>query len=61
MVRVTLPYDPLWTALDWAKENCPTYITNDMHMRGYNDFDATRIDYFFADEQDAFKFVLRWV
>ena len=29
-ITVTLPYDPVWTALAWAKENCPSYITNDV-------------------------------
>ena len=31
---VTLPYDPLWTPLEWAKENCPSYITNTMRNTG---------------------------
>lgn len=53
---ITLPYDPVWTPLTWAKEHCPSYITNDVHQDGYN-----KIDYFFSDEQDAFKFALRWL
>jgi hypothetical protein len=58
-VHVTLPYSPFWAPLTWAKENCPSYLTNDLHQDGYN-YDHTRIDYFFADEQDAFMFKLRW-
>lgn len=57
---VTLTYDPVWTPLTWAKENCPSYITNDLHQDGYNTYDRTKIDYFFADTEDAFKFALRF-
>jgi hypothetical protein len=46
--------------LAWAKENCPSYITNDVHMSGYNAFDPTKIDYFFEDNKDALIFALRW-
>lgn len=57
---VTIAYDPVWQALEWAKENCPSYITNDIHMDNYNSYDTSKIDYFFAEEEDAFKFALRW-
>lgn len=61
---VTIPYDPVWTALDWAKEHCPSYITNDVHVSGYKGgyetYDNTKIDYFFGDERDAAFFALRW-
>lgn len=60
-IYVTLPYSSSTEPLDWAKENCPSYITNDMHQDGYNSYDPFRIDYFFADEQDALMFKLRWV
>lgn len=59
-MTVTIPYDPLWTALEWAKEHCPSYITNDIHMAGYNDHDLSKIDYHFSDEKDATAFLLRW-
>jgi hypothetical protein len=59
-MTVTLPYDPVWTALTWAKAHCPSYITNDIHMDGYNTYDHTKIDYHFADEKDALMFMLRW-
>jgi hypothetical protein len=59
-IHVTLPLDTLWRALEWAKANCPSYITNDMHMNGYNTYDTTKIDYFFGTEQDALMFRLRW-
>lgn len=67
--KVTLPYDPIWTPLDWAKENCPSYITNQMNPPSTLSPDDVffqyypslqNIDYFFGDEQDAFKFALRW-
>lgn len=56
---VTLPYDPVWEAMTWAKTHCPSYITNDMHKYG-NSYDNKRIDYFFDNEQDALLFALRW-
>ncbi len=59
-MTVTIPYGLTWSALNWAKENCPSYITNDMHQDGYNTYDKTKIDYHFADEKDAVMFILRW-
>jgi len=56
----TLPYDPTWQALAWAKKHCPSYITNDAHCDGYNHYDTTKIDYFFSDEKDALMFILKW-
>jgi len=58
---VTLPHDTSWKQLHWVKENCPSYITNDVHQNGYNTYNPTKIDYFFGDEQDALWFSLRWV
>lgn len=57
---VTLKYDPVWPALDWAKQHCRSYITNRVHRDGNKTFDNTRIDYFFVDENDALMFALRW-
>lgn len=59
-MTVTLPYSPFWEPLDWAKEHCPSYITNDLHQDGYNTYDHTKIDYHFADEKDAVIFMLWW-
>lgn len=59
-MTVTLPYDSDWKALTWAEEHCPSYITNDIHMDGYNTYDDTKIDYHFSDEKDAIMFILRW-
>lgn len=59
-MRVTLPYDPLWRALAWAKQHCTSYITTDQHCIGYNCYDSSSIDYYFADEKDATLFLLRW-
>jgi hypothetical protein len=49
-------------ALDWVKENCPNYITNDMHMDGYNTYDPKFFDFFFSvDAQEEMTvFALRW-
>lgn len=66
-VTVTLPYDPVWTPLAWAKENCPSYITNKASNTtrlkpvagGWvND---SSIVYYFGDEQDAIMFKLTWL
>ena len=59
-MTVTIPYDIRWLALDWAKENCSSYITNDVHCDGYNTYDINKIDYFFSDEKDAVMFALKW-
>lgn len=56
-MTVTLPYSPLWEPLEWAKEHCPSYITNEIRYDDYN----TYIDYHFADERDAALFILRWL
>lgn len=58
--KVTVPYTPFWEPLAWAKEHCPSYISNDLHRDGYKTYDHTCIDYFFSDEQDAMWFALRW-
>ena len=60
-MTVTLPFDPLWEPTKWAKKYCPSYITNDIHMDGYNTYDATKIDYHFSDEKDAIWFMLKWL
>ena len=59
-MKVTLPYDPFWTPLEWAKKHCSSYISNDIHKYG-NSYDSSRIDYFFSDEKDAMWFALRWL
>lgn len=59
-VKVTLKYDPVWTPLEWAKKNCPSYIGNDMHIDEYNKYVPTKIDYFFGTKRDAVWFALRW-
>jgi hypothetical protein len=60
-MTVTIPAFPFRDALDWAKENCPSYITNDLHQDGYNTYDHTKMDYYFSDEKDALIFALRWI
>jgi hypothetical protein len=54
---VTLPYDPLWQPLDWAKEHCPSYIIKDIYRCQYN---IKWVDYFFGDDRDALIFTLKW-
>ena len=59
-MTVTLPYDPAWRALEWAKEHCPSYITNDLHQDGYNTYDRSKIDYLFGNDREAMMFLLKW-
>jgi len=59
--KVTLPYDPVWTPLEWAKQHCPSYITNYAHEIGPRMYDNSRIDYFFGNELEATMFALRWL
>ena len=51
----------LYCAIDWAKENCPHYITNDYHPHPVT---YRLVDFFFHDCEAAKKemtmFVLRW-
>jgi hypothetical protein len=65
-MTVTLPYDPEWKALAWAKDHCPSYITNEVRNNtrlkkvpgGW--VPNHRIVYHFSDERDATFFALRW-
>ena len=66
-MTVTLPYDPVWAPLSWAKEHCPSYITNKASNTtrlkpvsgGWvND---SSIVYYFGNEQDAIMFKLTWL
>lgn len=59
-MTVTLPYDPFWEPLEWAKKHCSSYITTDIHKYD-NSYDSNRIDYFFGNEKDALMFLLRWL
>ena len=45
-------------ALDWAKENCPSYITNDGYLDTVDG--EPRYYFIFGDERDIIKFALRW-
>jgi len=61
-ITVTLPYDPEWQALGWAKIHCPSYITNDIHSWGaWEPRSVATIDYYFSDPRDAAMFALRWL
>lgn len=59
-ITITLPYDPEWKALEWAKEHCPEYITNAVH-KNTGEQAATQIDYFFTTSRDAVFFSLKWL
>lgn len=53
-----LPYDPEWRALKWAKENCPSYITNCAAPTQLRTIAG--IDYYFADREELTLFTLKW-
>lgn len=51
----------LYSAIKWAKKNCPRYITNQYHGNHHgNDL----IDFYFIDDEQGIKemswFILRW-
>ena len=55
-MKVSLPYDTFWEALDWAKENCPSYITN------YASYGSNiTIHYCFGNERDVVAFTMKWM
>lgn len=52
---------PFWETeemLKFAKENCPSYITNDVEVRKPHEWYYHR--FYFGDEKDYIVFVLRW-
>lgn len=59
---VTLPYDPVWSALDWAKINCPSYVSNRQKFNSDSQYHYHEhfIEYVFNDESDAVIFALKW-
>lgn len=63
--HVTIKTAHVEEALEWAKQNCPSYITNNYHMDGYNTYDINLIDFFFlANEQgkkEMTMFALKWI
>jgi hypothetical protein len=59
-IIVTLKYDPIWKALDWAKKHCPSYITNDASLANELSDRVYYINYYFGNEQDAIIFKLKW-
>jgi hypothetical protein len=55
---VKIPIDQTLEALCWAKDHCPTYITNDYST------DLGLIEFFFCDnpqgQQDMLMFQWKW-
>ncbi len=62
-MKVTLPHDPLWYALEWAVLNCPSYITNDTERitDSLGSEEITVVHYYFSNDRDAVLFALRWL
>lgn len=59
--RVTIDRKLGTDALDWAKINCPGYVTNDIHQDGYYTYDDTQLDFFFVNNSaDITAFALKW-
>lgn len=66
--KVVIPYDPLWKPLTWAKEYCPSYITNQATALETGNaisvlryYDTYNVAYYFSEGKDATAFALRWV
>ena len=55
---VTLLHKHDWEPMSWAKENCPSYISNTGFL--HEDKNDSSIEYYFVDEKDAFWFKMRW-
>jgi hypothetical protein len=60
-MKVTIPYDPAWKALVWAKDNCPSYITNTSEVTGPVGNSKNLVHYYFSDERDVVTFSLKWL
>ena len=64
MAEVSISHSKCHGALDWAKENCPSYVTNRVDIIRLAEMDEKvgpiYITFFFADEKDATLFALRW-
>ena len=66
MIAVTVTYDAHWKAFEWAKENCPSYITNAVGPAKLHSLPGGWVTkyydiiYYFSDEKDAVLFALRW-
>ena len=56
---VTLPYDDSWKALVWARENCPSYITNQATSKS-SAGNIILISYYFVTEAAQLLFALTW-
>ena len=69
-LSVTIDQYQAADALDWAKEHCPSYITNDglsMYIApGSNKKEMlkspweVKYNFYFSDESEALMFQLRW-
>ena len=59
---VTIPGSVYEQALEWVKENCPNYVTNDQHCNGYNTYDPDLYDFFFSVNalEEMTLFALKW-
>lgn len=63
MTQVSLEYTKSHEALDWAKENCPNYITNHVDPISFADHNILGtiwVRFYFGDDKDATLFALRW-
>lgn len=57
---VTLSCDPVEPRNNWAREHCPSYITNVLDLGPDGMPFAPSIKYYFGEEKDAVMFTLRW-
>lgn len=49
-------YTVMYEPLKWAKQHCPSYITNDAVQRDGDYY----YRFYFGQEQDRVMFLLRW-
>lgn len=63
-MEVAIPYSKVNSAIEWAKENCPTYITYQVDVDTLVAEDIAealiQVIFSFGNENDAVMFALRW-
>jgi hypothetical protein len=55
---ITLPHVHEWRPLEWAKENCPSYISCTGYLK--ENTEEGFIEYYFSETKDMTLFALRW-
>lgn len=65
MPQVTIKYEKAYDAVEWAKENCTSFVTCKPNSIQLRDSDGNfgypiEVDFVFWNKTDAVLFSLRW-